>query len=401
MGRRRGGDPLERRLVSSVFLTGFTTFALLYGPQSILPLISDAFFVSPAEAGGTISAATAGIALGVLPWAFLSDRIGKARTLRMSAIGAVLLAAAAPWATHLGVLLTLRFLSGAALAAVPAVTVAFVVERLNVKAATAATGAFIAGNALGGLTGRLITAWVAEAFGWQAGMIALAVAGTIVTVVAVLLLPSEKPTDLDQASGGPSARERLAAAVSTHAVLPAYAQAFLVMGSFVAVYSYLGYRLESAPFYLSTAAASSVFLLYLLGSITSRYVSHLVARVGHRGTLLLAIGLMAIGMTVTVIPFLMMVVVGTGIFTVGYFMASPTAAELTARLSTVARAQVMAVYQLMFYIGISVEVWVLGLAYERFDWNGLVMSTLVIYGLASLAALAPPRRRPKREEDRP
>ena len=42
------------------------------------------------------------------------------------------------------------------------------------------------------------------------------------------------------------------------------------MGGFVAVYNYLGFRLEGPPFFLPASLASLVFLAYLAGTVSSR-----------------------------------------------------------------------------------------------------------------------------------
>ena len=46
-----------------------------------------------------------------------------------------------------------------------------------------------------------------------------------------------------------------------------YAQGFLLMGGFVAVYNYLGFRLEAPPFLIPASLASLVFVAYLSGHL--------------------------------------------------------------------------------------------------------------------------------------
>lgn len=66
--RLQAGTPPYRRLLTALFFIGVATFAQLYSPQGLLPLISTEQQVSPDGAALMISAATLGVALGVIPW---------------------------------------------------------------------------------------------------------------------------------------------------------------------------------------------------------------------------------------------------------------------------------------------------------------------------------------------
>ena len=65
-----------------------------------------------------------------------------------------------------------------------------------------------------------------------------------------------------------------------------YLQAFLLMGGFVAVYNYLGFRLHGEPFGLPTTLVSLIFLAYLSGTVSSLWAAGLTTRFGRRNVLL-------------------------------------------------------------------------------------------------------------------
>ncbi len=66
-------DKLYLRVTLSFFMVGLATFALLYFVQPILPLLSDDFSVSPAQASLSLSLATGFMAVGLLITGPLSD----------------------------------------------------------------------------------------------------------------------------------------------------------------------------------------------------------------------------------------------------------------------------------------------------------------------------------------
>jgi len=67
-----------------------------------------------------------------------------------------------PFAPSLGWLVVLRAVQGAALAGLPASATAYLAEEVRPKALVTAIGLFVAGNSVGGMSGRVITGWVAQ-----------------------------------------------------------------------------------------------------------------------------------------------------------------------------------------------------------------------------------------------
>lgn len=61
------GGPGYRRMSFALFVAGIATFALLYSTQALLPAVSASFHATAEQASWTVSAATGGLALCVLP----------------------------------------------------------------------------------------------------------------------------------------------------------------------------------------------------------------------------------------------------------------------------------------------------------------------------------------------
>ena len=93
------GTAAYRRANLAMFVGGFATFAMLYGTQPILPLLSEAFDISPASASLSVSAGTAALALLLIPASILSDRIGRMRVMKTSLTLAAIVALASPFVT--------------------------------------------------------------------------------------------------------------------------------------------------------------------------------------------------------------------------------------------------------------------------------------------------------------
>ena len=163
------------RLTVALLAGGIATFSELYATQALLPDLADAWQVSESAAALTVSVATGALAVSVLPWAAVADRIGRARAMRLSAVVTAVIGLLLPMAPTFETLLVLRGISGLALGALPALAIAHVVELDRAGRATAVGGIYVAGTTIGGLIGRVVSGTVGGTFGWRWGTAAAGV----------------------------------------------------------------------------------------------------------------------------------------------------------------------------------------------------------------------------------
>ncbi|HEX8008038.1 MAG TPA: MFS transporter, partial [Trebonia sp.] len=283
-GRLRHGDPGMRRVRLGLFAAGLATFALLYTPQPLLPLLSASFRASPAMASLAMSAGTGALAIAIIPVSSLSEVFGRRRVMIISALAAAVLGLVAPLSPSLGGLVAVRVAQGFALAGVPAVAMAYLAEEVDGGSLGRAMGLYIAGNAIGGLSGRIVGGVLADFGSWrvaQAGVSALALGCAVAFAV---LLPRSvffTPVPLRVRGLLASLRRNLA----DPGLLRLYLIGFALMGAFVTVYNYLTFRLSMSPFGLSTSVIGALFTIYLVGTYSSTLAGRLADRAGRRGVL--------------------------------------------------------------------------------------------------------------------
>jgi YNFM family putative membrane transporter len=185
----RRGEAGFRPVAVGLFFAGFTTFALLYATQPLLPALVAAYGTTPGTASLSVSVTTAAVAVGVIPASALSERWGRRPVMLGSLTAAVVLGLAAAVAPGFGLLLVLRALEGLALAGLPAVGMAYLADEIDGDHLGAAMGLYIAGNSVGGFGGRLVTSAIADLSGswrWALAGIALLSGGCLVVFAAVL-----------------------------------------------------------------------------------------------------------------------------------------------------------------------------------------------------------------------
>ena len=377
-----------RRVRLGLFAAGLATFALLYTPQPLLPLLSSAFHASPAASSLAMSAGTFALAVAVIPMSSLSEVLGRREVMTFSVVVAAVLGLIAPLSPSLPVLIGVRVLEGFALAGMPATAMAYLAEEVEAADLGRAMGLYIAGNAIGGLGGRVIAGVLAEHGGWRvatAGVSALALG---CAVALVLLLPKSRfftPSP-------PRLRVLLATLARNLAdtgLLRLYLIGFALMGAFVTVYNYLTFRLSGAPFDLSTSVIGALFTVYLAGTWSSTMAGRLAGRLGRRTVLAAGVVVAIAGVALTLPASLACIVVGLILLTAGFFAAHSVASGWVGGRAPVAPAQASALYLCLYYIGSSVAGSAGGIFYAHGGWapTAAFAAALLAVALASAASL--------------
>ncbi|MEU8697469.1 MFS transporter [Streptomyces sp. NPDC048680] len=382
--RLEPGGPGYRRMSFALFAAGVATFALLYSTQALLPAVSASFGATAGQASWTVSAATGALALFVLPMSALSERFGRRQMMTASLMVAVVVGLFVPFAPSLGWLIALRAVQGAALAGLPASAMAYLAEEVRPKALVAAIGLFVAGNSIGGMSGRILTGWVAQLWGWRAALGSVGVLAVACAVVFHLMIPRAR--HFTPGSLNPKA---LARTVGGHLADPLlrrlYAIGALFMTVFGAVYTVIGFRLVEAPFNLPQGIVGSIFLVYLVGTVSSAAAGRLVARMGRRGALYLAVSTTAAGLLLSLADQLAAVLLGLVLITAGFFAGHAVASSSVSRTATRGRAQASALYQSAYYLGSSAGGTLGAVAFHAGGWAGtVVLGLLAVLGVVSI-----------------
>ncbi len=395
-GHERGSRPY-RRLIVGLFFAGIATFAQLYSPQAVLPMLSADLGVAPATAALAVSAATLGLAAAVIPWSLVADRIGRVPAMATGIVAATLLGIAAPFSAEIPVLLALRFAEGVALGAVPAVALVYLSEEVDRRHAAAAAGSYIAGTTVGGLLGRLVSGLVAEVADWRGGVWAVAALCAASAALFLWLAPRSQgfvpsPT---RGARGLGVRARLLVPLRSPRQLALYSQGFLLMGAFVAVYNYLGFHLVDEPFALPAWLVTLLFLAYLAGTLSSPLAGTLASARGRYPVLLWSIGVMGVGAALMLVPQTASVLAGLLLFTAGFFGAHAVASGWTpVAAPSGSGSQASSLYYFAYYAGSSLFGWALGLVFAQASWGWFVAAILAMCAIAAAAAARALRSEP-------
>lgn len=371
------GTAAYRHMALALLLAGFSTFALLYDVQPLLPLFANHFGVDAANASLAVSFATGAMALSFIPAGILSDRIGRLPVMTISLVAAALLTILSAILPGWTTLLVMRALTGIALAGVPSVAMAYVSEEVDTTSAGSAMGLYIGGSAIGGMAGRLGMTLIAEHFGWRGAMGAMGLGGLVAAAAFWIYAPASRvfvPARHDVRSLA-AATGRL---MRDKALPLLYIEGFLLMGAFVTIYNYAGFRLQAPPYSLSQSAVATIFLLYILGSISSAWFGGLAGRVGRRKLFWMPIVGMVGGIALTAAHPLSVIILGIAVITATFFAAHSTASGWVGRRATRERAQASSLYLLFYYMGSSILGSAGGLAWNAGGWSAVVFFCIAL-----------------------
>src|SRR5690606_38517489 len=112
-----------------------------------------------------LSVSTGVLAVAMLGAGIVSDRFGRRPLMVMSLLTSALLTLGTALVNDWSTLLVLRTLLGLSLSGVPAVAMTYLVEEVDSRSLGLAMGLYIGGNAVGGMSGRLIAGVVADHWG--------------------------------------------------------------------------------------------------------------------------------------------------------------------------------------------------------------------------------------------
>ena len=390
------GTPLFMRTVLALFAGGFATFALLYCVQPMMPILSHEFAINAAQSSLILSVSTGMLAVGLLITGPISDSIGRKPVMVAALFCAALCTLASAVMPSWEGILAMRAMVGLSLSGLAAVAMTYLSEEIHPQHIGLAMGLYIGGNAIGGMSGRLITGVLVDYVSWHTAMLVVGGLALVAAAVFVRILPPSR-NFRSRKLNLPSLVEGFTLHFRDAGLPWLFLEAFLLMGSFVTLFNYIGYRLLAEPYHMSQALVGLLSIVYLSGIYSSAQVGALADKYGRRKAFWMSIVLMAAGLGLTLLQPVPVILLGMVAFTFGFFGAHSVASSWIGRRATKAKAQASSLYLFSYYAGSSVAGTIGGVAWHFAGWTGvglfigalLAVALLIAAKLARLVPLKP------------
>ena len=392
-GHIERGTPAFRRTNLAVFAAGFSTFALLYCVQPLLPEFSREFGIGAAQSSLAVSSTTAMLAISMLAVGSISEAVGRKPVMAASLLAAALLTIASALVPGWRSFIALRAVEGVAFAGLPAIAMAYLSEEMGRGSIGLAMGLYVGGTGLGGMAGRLLTAAITDVASWRAALGTIGILGVVAALVFWRSLPPSR-----HFRPRPLAVGELAGSFVRHlrdpGLLALFSEGFLIMGSFVTIYNYIGYRLLAPPYSLSQTAVGTIFTVYLVGIGSSAWLGDLGGRIGRGKLLWVTIVIMLAGVVATFARPLATIVAGIALLTFGFFAAHSIVSSWVGLRAHHARAQASSLYLFFYYTGSAIAGSVGGFFWTADGWRGVAGFVCALLVAGVLLALWLARLRP-------
>ncbi|MEK5363148.1 MFS transporter [Peribacillus castrilensis] len=377
-----------RKTILALFLGSFVTFADLYSTQPVIPVFAKQFGVSPAMASLTLSFATGMLALCLLLVSFFSENIDRKKIMGTALTLSALLSICVSFIQDdLYILIAIRAIQGAVLAGFPAIAMAYINEEFHPKSLGYVMGIYVSGSSIGGLAGRLIVGVLTDHFSWNIAIGSLGALSLIISLAFWWMLPPSQHAVRVRVSLS-RIKTSLINNLRNNRLVLLFGMAFLLMGSFVTVYNFVGIPLMGPPYHLSQTLIGFIFIIYLVGTFSSTWMGKLADQYSRRVVLLIGIAIMLMGALLTLLDPLLLKIMGLALFTFGFFGAHSIASSWVGSLADKSeKAQASALYLLFYYAGSSIVGASGGLFLMKFGWGGVISAVSILILLAAACAM--------------
>lgn len=360
------------RAVCAMFSGSIAVFGGEYCLQPILPSLSRTFNITPIETSLAMSFGTVGMAITMIVIAVVSQKLPRKKSMAGALIASAILVIAMSMTNNFWLLLLFRFVQGCFLAFFPTLIISYINDEFSKGIIGLVVGIYISGTAIGGLVGRIGTSFLTDWLSWRSGVGVMGLCYLLLGFIFYIGLPTET-TKLSGSKIDKKIFINFKNSLTNKKLLAVNFVAFAILGAFVAVFNYITYDLIAPPYNLSQSLVSCLFVLYLLGSISSTAMGALADKIGNYKAVIWSLIIMICGSFITTGVYLWVKILGLGIFTIGFFASHATACGWLGKIATGDKAKAVAMYMLFYYLGATVLGTVAGYFLLQWGWLGLIV----------------------------
>lgn len=376
-----------KKVTLGLGLGSFLVFCNLYYFQPLLPYFMVKFNASELQVNWLFSSTTLAIALSLLPWAILSENIGRRPIMRGSLILIPAINLLMFFSQDLQTLVLLRAALGIALAGFIAVAVAYMAEEFSPPALLMAVGGYISANTLGGILGRIYGGMMTDAIGLQLSILAMSILSAAALLIIWPLILKQRHFVAQQGRLSQHGKQLL-----KHIKTPQLFLAMLIGGLnfsvFINIFSVMGFKLSAAPIALPASLLSLIFLCYLSGTLSARCSGRWMRKHDLFSGLLLGIGVNVLGLIVISLQTMPGIIIGLLILSAGAFFIHSLAYGHIGRTAIQGKSTATALYLVMYYSGGSIGGFVLIYCWQLAGWWAVFGATAIIQSMMVILTLS-------------
>jgi MFS transporter, YNFM family, putative membrane transport protein len=369
-----------RRL--AVAVAGFSTFLHLYAPQALLPELAREFGVSAAQISAMITSSTLAVALTAPFTGVAADVLGRKRLITAAMFAATVPVLMETIATTPGTLIFWRFIEGLLLPPIFTVVLAYVGDEWPPAEVVGVAGVYVSASSLGGFCGRLVPGLVGDVAGWRYAFLAIAAIGLAGAVVVATKLPTEKR--FVRSEGFLASGRQMLRHLGNLQLMATCAVGFGVLFNFIAIFTYVSFRLAAPPYNFTPSLLGAVFFTYLVGAVATPWTGRVVMRYGRRTLMIGVISVWLVSLALLLASPLALILIGLSLCAGCGMLCQATSTGYVTASADEGRSSAIGLYVSSFYVGGSVGGVAAGALWSAAGWWGVVAlsaAVVVIMGM--------------------
>ena len=240
-------------------------------------------------------------------------------------------------------------------------------------------GIYMAGTGFGAVLGRLLAGGMTQWYGWREAFGLFVLLLVVAWIAMYMGLPSSKPNS----DGRMIDTKMILSYLKSSKILSVLLVPMVVFFSFMAVSSFVTYRLAVAPFSLDASALGNTFLVLLVAVVVSPLAGKYSDTIGRVKVLFLGIAILLVGIILSTMGSYVFILIGLGLVTIGMFSVQAVAPAYLGDLVPQDKATVAVLYQTFFYFGGAMGTLLPAVAcgYGGYDGVALLCFGLVLVGV--------------------
>ena len=361
-------------------LASFFTLVDLFGPQAIVPVLTNAFATSPGLMGIIVNAATLGMAITGVATACVADRFERKRVM----VAALLLLAfptmLAAFADNVYAFAVLRIAQGSFMCVGFMVAIAYIAEEWGpCGTAPVVMSAYVTGNVAANMLGRMIAGAAAQYASWHVAFLAMAALNLSGAALLCAVLPPSR--HFRRAASKSSIITSMKSHLADPRLNAACLVGSLILFGFIGTFTYVNFRLSRPPFDLSPSTLGLLYTVFVVSLVATPAAGLTIKRFGHRLALLAGSGISVAGVIMTLSDALPIVMTGLALVGGGTFFCQAVATGFTGHIAKHAKAAASGLYLTAYYAGGIVGATSLAAVYSLWGWSGCVAVIVACFAL--------------------
>ena len=372
-----------RRL--AVAAAGFSTFLHLYAPQALLPELAREFGVSAAQISVMITASTLAIALTAPFTGAAADVLGRKRLIMAAMFAVTVPVLMETVATAPGTLIFWRFIEGLLLPPIFTVVLAYVGDEWPPAEVVGVAGLYVSASSLGGFCGRLVPGIIGDVAGWRYAFLAIAAIGLAGAIVVATKLPREKR--FVRSEGFLASGRQMLRHLRNLQLMATCVVGFGVLFNFIAIFTYVSFRLAAPPYNFTPSLLGAVFFTYLVGAVATPWTGRVVMHYGRRTLMIGVIAVWLVGLALLLASPLALILIGLSLCAGCGMLCQATSTGYVTASANEGRSSAIGLYVSSFYIGGSVGGVAAGALWSAAGWRGVVALSAAVVAMMGMIVI--------------